>query len=471
MPYSEYWSARRNPEATERPADVRSPYERDKARVIHSAAFRRLQSKTQVLGVGEGDFHRTRLTHSMEVAQIGAGLVRQLEGRARAGELPPEAADLLDAHLMETTCLAHDLGHPPFGHGGEIALNYMMRGAGGFEGNGQTLRLLARLEAHTPGYGLDLSRRTLLGVLKYPAPFSRVAPAPAFPEGWPADDDALLRVRAEDWKPPKCFLDEEQPVVDWILAEVPQWDRKQLGRLRTEPDPAAWHPGRTAEKGFDTSIMEIADDIAFGVHDLEDAIALELVDRKALAGAPVREEGARPAEREVADLLDGPWARERGLAGVLEGLFPPQGDEADASARRKQAIGSLVHAFLASVQVEEAEAFETPLLRYRARLEPEAERLLEALKKFVGREVIDAPAVQTLEYRGQQIVMRLFAALASDPGRLLKTGFARQWRQAESEAAGLRVVCDYIAGMTDEYATRMYERLFMPRQGTVFERL
>ncbi|MFB6260123.1 MAG: dGTPase, partial [Thiohalorhabdaceae bacterium] len=105
-----------------------------------------------------------------------AGIVRQLEGRARAGDLPQEAGDLLDAQLMETICLAHDLGHPPFGHGGEIALNYMMHDAGGFEGNGQTLRLLGRLEAHTPGYGLDLSRRTLLGVLKYPAPYSRVAP-------------------------------------------------------------------------------------------------------------------------------------------------------------------------------------------------------------------------------------------------------------------------------------------------------
>ena len=173
----------------------------------------------------------------------------------------------------------------------------------------------------------------------------------------------------------------------------------------------------------------------------------------------------------MGDLLGDDWARARGLHGVLDGLFPTSGDEETASAWRKQAIGSLVHAFLASVQVEPAEGFQTPLLRYRARLEPEAGRLLEALKGFVGREVIQAPAVQTLEYRGQQIVMRLFAALASDPDRLLKRGFARRWREADSPAAGLRVVCDYIAGMTDEYATRMYERLFMPRQGTVFERL
>jgi dGTPase len=455
MPDSDYWSARRNPDATRRPADVRNPYERDKARIIHSAAFRRLQSKTQVLGVGEGDFHRTRLTHSMEVAQIGAGIVRQLEGRARDGELPPEAAELLDAPLMETICLAHDLGHPPFGHGGEIALNYMMRNAGGFEGNGQTLRLLARLEAHTPGYGLDLSRRTLLGVLKYPAPYSRVAPQREAP-GQAANDDALLRVRADDWKPPKCFLDTESDVVAWATEGLPAADRAGLGRLAREPGPG--QAGKTAEKAFDTSIMEIADDIAFGVHDLEDAIALALISREALAAA-------------VGDRLSGEWARRRGLEGVLDGLFPSGGDEEAASAWRKQAIGSLVHAFLASVRVEAARDFETPLLRYRARLEPEAAELLDTLKGFVGREVIQAPAVQTLEYRGQQIVMRLFSALASDPARLLKRGFARQWQEAGSEAAGLRIVCDYIAGMTDEYATRMYERLFMPRQGTVFERL
>ncbi|HKJ70751.1 MAG TPA: dGTPase, partial [Gammaproteobacteria bacterium] len=249
---------------------------------------------------------------------------------------------------------------------------------------------------------------------------------------------------------------DETPIVDWVTAGLPEAERRGLGGLKREPGPD--QAGKTAEKAFDTSIMEIADDIAFGVHDLEDAIALELVGRQAL-------------EAEIGELLEGEWAKARGLGGVLDRLFPRNAEGEDASAWRKQGIGSLVHAFLASVEVAEAAAFDTPLLRYRARLQPEAEALLDALKGFVGREVIQAPAVQTLEYRGQQIVMRLFAALASDPGRLLKTGFARRWREAESEPAGLRVVCDYIAGMTDEYASRMYERLFMPRQGTVFERL
>lgn len=149
--------------------DTRDEYEHDRSRVIHSAGFRRLQGKTQVLGISEGDFHRTRLTHSMEVAQIGRGIVQDLKSRYRTEVtkvLPPE-------NLIETQCLIHDFGHPPFGHAGERELNECMLEWGGFEGNGQTLRLVARLEPHTPQKGLNLTRRTLLGVLKYPVAYSK----------------------------------------------------------------------------------------------------------------------------------------------------------------------------------------------------------------------------------------------------------------------------------------------------------
>ena len=163
------WKVRRAPAGVQRQDDQREEYERDRARVIHSSAFRRLQAKTQILGVLEGDFHRTRLTHSMEVAQIGRGLVLSLLRRY------PELTDLLPRlEQIETTGLAHDLGHPPFGHGGETALNYAMSKYGGFEGNAQTLRILTKLESHTPEHGLDLTRRALLGILKYPAPYSKL---------------------------------------------------------------------------------------------------------------------------------------------------------------------------------------------------------------------------------------------------------------------------------------------------------
>ena len=149
---------------------VRSEYDRDEARVIHSAAFRRLQSKTQVLGLGESDFYRTRLTHSMEVAQIGRGLVQYLkENGDRETKIHLPCTSLISA-----ICLAHDIGHPPFGHGGEVALNYCMRDYGGFEGNGQTLRILSKLEKYTDGFGINPTRRMLLGVLKYPVSYSRL---------------------------------------------------------------------------------------------------------------------------------------------------------------------------------------------------------------------------------------------------------------------------------------------------------
>lgn len=172
------WKDRRSGNKLKRPdSGWRDQYGRDRARVIHSAGFRRLQAKTQVLGIGEGDFHRTRLTHSMEAAQIGRGIVRALEEnwieRRRAARYREWEEWLPSLNSIETIALAHDIGHPPFGHGGEIALNYAMRRNGGFEGNGQTLRLLSKLEAHTYGFGLDLTRRSLLGILKYPVAYER----------------------------------------------------------------------------------------------------------------------------------------------------------------------------------------------------------------------------------------------------------------------------------------------------------
>ncbi len=133
----EFFEARRYGNDGKRPKDVRTEYQRDRARIIHSAAFRRLQGKTQVMGVGEGDFHRTRLTHSIECAQIGSGLLQVLKKRK-----PPEGLVewMPDRDLIEAACFAHDLGHPPYGHGGEKALYAEMRNCGGFEGNGQTLK-------------------------------------------------------------------------------------------------------------------------------------------------------------------------------------------------------------------------------------------------------------------------------------------------------------------------------------------
>ena len=152
--------------------DHRSAYERDRARILHSGAFRRLQAKTQVHGNSFDDFHRTRLTHSLEAAQLGTGIVAQLKKKQ------PEFKDLLPSDsLIDSLCLAHDIGHPPYGHGGEVALNYMMREHGGFEGNAQTFRIVTKLEPYTEQFGMNLARRTLLGLIKYPAMISQTRAA------------------------------------------------------------------------------------------------------------------------------------------------------------------------------------------------------------------------------------------------------------------------------------------------------
>ena len=175
------WEETRSYEKPRSETDCRSQYSREYARLIHSPSFRRLQGKTQVLGLGESDFYRTRLTHSLEVMQIGRGIVDTLRFKLKNGSSHQEALQYLpDDKLIETICLAHDLGHPPFGHGGEIALNYCMLDHGGFEGNGQTLRILSKLEKYRKDgdvhYGINPSRRLLLGILKYPAPYSKARP-------------------------------------------------------------------------------------------------------------------------------------------------------------------------------------------------------------------------------------------------------------------------------------------------------
>lgn len=192
--------------------DVRNEWERDYSRLIHSAAFRRLQAKTQVLGLGESDFYRTRLTHSMEVAQIGVGIVRWLKNGTYANKLSNDVLEKLlpKSSLINAICLAHDLGHPPFGHGGEVALNICMREYGGFEGNGQTLRILSKLEKYTENNGMNPTRRLLLGVLKYPASYSETCNS----EFYGLIPNTKWLAKAENQKPPKCYLDTEKDLVN-----------------------------------------------------------------------------------------------------------------------------------------------------------------------------------------------------------------------------------------------------------------
>lgn len=428
------------------PRPARVVYQRDRARVIHSASFRRLQSKTQIFGLHESDFYRTRLTHSMEVAQIGSGIVEQLitdgEGQAYMDWLP-------SFYLIEAICLAHDLGHPPFGHGGEVALNYMMRHHGGFEGNAQTLRILASLGEYTPHNGIDLSRRATLGVLKYPAIYEDVvAHNPAYQAQLnepTVSDFKTWNMKA--WHPPKSIYQEETDVFNWVLSPFSEADRRRFTLLESVENGHA----RTAHKAFDTTIMELADDIAYGIHDLEDAVAMKMVSRD-LWQAQVMENEA---------FSQNPLWDEK----MTERLF------SGSSKSRKHAVSKMVGLMVEHVFVVENEAFEHPLLRYQACLPSAQARVLDLLKRFVFKNVITIPEVKGMEYKGQLIVMELFKALEANADRLLPSNTVKKLALADTERARKRVISDYISGMTNTYASRLYEKFFMPMSGSIFDRL
>ena len=434
------------------PRAARIVYQRDRARVIHSASFRRLQAKTQIFGLSESDFYRTRLTHSMEVAQIGSGLVEQLitVGSENRSEDADYIKWLPSVYLIEAICLAHDLGHPPFGHGGEVALNYMMRHHGGFEGNAQTLRILAKLGEYTPENGLDLSRRTTLGVLKYPAIYAEAI------QQNEAYQKQLLEPEVTDfktlpmhrWTPPKSLYLEEKAIFDWVLSVFSDNDRTKFTQLLACNGDC--HT-RTQYKALDTTIMELADDIAYGIHDLEDAIAMKMVSR----------------EIWQAEVMENPVFIQHALwdDSMTERLFR------GSSKARKHAISKMVGIMVESIYMDELSDFEHPLLRYQACLKEGEQAVLNLLKTFVFKNVITIPEVKGMEYKGQLIVLDLFKSLRANPDSLLPTSFYKKYQEAANEQAQQRVISDYIAGMTNTYASRLYAKFFTPTQGSVFDML
>ncbi|QOV96650.1 MULTISPECIES: anti-phage deoxyguanosine triphosphatase [unclassified Novosphingobium] len=443
------WHARRegwNPQSE----DARDDGDVDYSRVIHSASFRRLQGKTQILNLGDSDFYRTRLTHSLEVAQIAGGIARQLE---KLFPDHPASAILPDRGTIHSIGCTHDFGHPPFGHGGEIALNYCMRDHGGFEGNGQTLRILGRLENFSANAGANLTRRTMLGVLKYPVAYSLVRDRARIP-GLIEGPTTIKVLDGQACKPPKCYHDSEQEVVDWILETLSDTDRAEFQSFALLP----YKHGKPLHKSLDCSIMDAADDIAYGVHDLEDAIALDLVTREGFAAA---------VQDRCPTFLDALKAKYPGesandvFSHMVDGLF-------GGPATRKRFIGRLVHHFLTAVEYVEHGAFVEPLLRYRVRVRDGERQFLDVLQDFVVREVIASPAVQHLEFKGQGMVVAVFEAMQADPARLLPR---EEFGKFDAAHGDVRIICDYVAAMTDTHLLKTYERLFSPRMGSVFDRL
>lgn len=427
------WTARQSGAAEQRLNDTRTSFQRDKARILHSAAFRRLQAKTQVMYVGMHDFPRTRLTHSLEASQIGASLVVHLSNQH------PDLAEHLSLSeaLLESLCLAHDIGHPPFGHGGEIALNYMMRHHGGFEGNGQTFRIVTQLEAYTPRHGMDLTRRTLLGLLKYPVLASNMRQTTLSP-----DVDNFRHLPTRHWLPPKALYDDDAEQLSWVLAPLSQNDKQAFQRLLHAPTETTH--GKSAFKSVDASIMEAADDIAYGVHDLEDAIVVGLIQRHHWETHMLND--LKQLQPELVDF---------NAEQLTNDLF------SGSHHRRKQAIGGLVNRLLTSTTLQPNEPdFDSPLLQYEVQLGQAEKILLNALKHFIFKWVIRKPDMQTQEFKGQQIVMALFDVLAVEPERLLPENTRLRYLEQQQQGNPFRVLSDYLSGMTDAYAGRLYQELF-----------
>lgn len=438
------WTARRTSAPEHRNGfNANAPdqhYQRDRARIIHSASFRSLQLKTQVLGLGEGDFYRTRLTHSLEVAQIGSGIVERL---INLPENRPHVPWLPDMALIEAICLAHDLGHPPYGHGGETALNFCMRANGGFEGNAQTLRILARLGEFSPDAGLDLTRRTMLGVLKYPVFYRDCV------NYQDTHNETTPPLNLEAWHPPKCLYDEERDVLQWIIQPFSTHDQQRFGQSTQH---SVMH-NKSRFKSLDASIMEIADDIAYGVHDLEDAVALHLIRQDVW-------------QTHLVDALQGlslpscPITQDPDF--YFSHLF------SDVAHQRKHAISRLVNYLINHIHLAILPDFEHPLLYLQARLTPEADQLLGHLKALVFNHVIMQPSLQAIRHRGQQQMLKLFQILDANADTLLPKATYQQYEQYPIKE---RAISDYVSALSDQSATRLYNRLSHPEAGSIFDRI
>jgi dGTPase len=433
------WTARRSDESRAS-SNIEFTNTIDRSRLVHSAAFRRLQGKTQVMGVGENDFFRTRLTHSLEVAQIGIRINQRIRWFANQRDEYQHLQSVIASDaLIETACLAHDIGHPAFGHNGEKILNYYMAEYGGFEGNGQTLRILSRLGEYSDGFGYDMSRRAMLAVLKYPVIFSHAA------KPYAKREDILPR-NLDAWTPPKCIHDDEKGVLNWIIAPFSQSDRERL--QQTKAQKSGWF--KSQFKSFDTSIMELADDIAYGIHDLEDAIAMGLLHPSKVI---------KDLEAELIAIADDKNRDKDYFIKRIASEEPRQ---------LKQAITNMVRFMVENTVPEQQEGFEHELLKNQVVMRPHAKTILEKLKHYVLHDVILQPRLKTMEYKGQKIISELFEAFLSDPKGLLPKQFSNQIKSGD-EASKHRIICDYIASMTDSEASGMYERLYLPGVGSVFE--
>ena len=381
----------------------RTEFARDRARIIHSFALRRLAAKTQVAVPWATDFPRTRLSHSLECAQVG----RELGAALGA-----------DPDLMEGACLAHDIGHPPFGHNGEDALNLIAQSCGGFEGNAQSLRLLIRLEAKTvlpdgKSIGLNLTRASLDAATKYP--WTRAVNAKKF--GVYEDD-----------------------------LEIFNWYRQGVD---------------SGKSSMEAQIMDWSDDIAYSVHDLEDSLVSGQIKLDQLSDD-------LPKLFTVAKQMYLDDITESEMQSALNSLqklscWPRYYDGTHRSlARLKDLASQLIGRFAQAAEVATQEKYgDGDLTRYNANLVvPRAQRVEVALlKSMAGHYVINATDSQIRYAEQQKILTQLVEAILASAPNTLESFFLQDWQRAQTDQARLRVVIDQVASLTDPGAITLHNRL------------
>lgn len=382
-------------------APERTAFERDRARVVHSASLRRLAAKTQVLGPQTDDFVRNRLTHSLEVAQIARDLAHPL------GAHPD---------LTETAALAHDLGHPPFGHNGEAALASLAADIGGFEGNAQTFRILTRLEAKSHdgsrSVGLNLTRATLDACTKYPW---GLAENPEYPGKF-------------------GVYESDRSIFTWMRAEAP-----------------------VGQRCVEAQIMDIADDVAYSVHDLEDAIVAGEIDLRRLRA----ESGEVWNTARHWFLSDGEDAEFDDALAALRGVAGWPGAPYEGTRRELAALknltSDLIGIFCGQVQTATQMTFaHDHLARYAGEvLVPRATRVqITVLKAIAAHYVMFTDERNEATQRQYDVIAALYDGFMADP-RKLASEFAEDYAAAEDDAAARRVIIDQIACLTDASAVRL----------------
>lgn len=446
----------------------RSPVMRDYARVIHSASFRRLQGKTQVFPGHESDFFRNRLTHSLEVSQIAEGIALKLNHTIEQFKKSP-----IDTRLCSVAALLHDLGHPPFGHNGERALDDCMLKVGGFEGNAQTIRIISRVErklspddydagsaTDDERVGLNLTLRTIASVLKY--------------------DNRIKFERRAGSDLIKGYYASEQNIVDLAKDSVdPNW------RQRDRKDK------KYKFKTIECSIMDIADDIAYSTYDLEDCFKAGFLTPGDILAS--NDELLERVAAKVSKALDSNFTRkdvittfhqifESAVHGIDRDNREPPIEEfteiyktfsnvVTSSYYRTEFTRQLVNEAIRDIEIDVLNE-ELPALT-KIKLKDDARKKVEVLKNYTYEATIYSARVKVAEFRGYEVVEGIFKALSSDKGFLLMPeDLRREYMKALPNGnAKMRAICDFIAGMTDRYALEFYGRLHSDTAQSIFKPL